>query len=197
MTIQTYFTTKPTDSGNGKPKRVIVSDSREDFKVNTNLIDTPYNSSMVSVITEPGSIMRQNSSREGNNILVEPSKRASSLLELRNSRVSANRLIDDLIKKGVTILNYNKVIDYLSKNNQINSCIFNACIDIAAQVKNDTRIYLDFEEDLPNGYILLNVRQNPYQDNLLEILFEIGYKYIDLTKKLDGKFRIITDYQNI
>jgi len=97
----------------------------------------------------------------------------------------------------LTVINKDKVQNYLEMFPEILPFIMDASKEISLNLNEDTKIFLDFDEEINTGYPLLVVRQKTYQEDLLDIILEIGYKFIDLTKNLQGKFRIITDYKSI
>lgn len=129
-------------------------------------------------------------------IMIDTKNEIPANLDFQVKLEETKKLMVDLQKIGVEFLNKPVIETYLSKKSQIHSYIYNACLDIINRTNVETKIFLDFEEDPTFGFVNMIVRQKDYQDDLLDILFDIGYKYIDLTKELDGKFRIISDYRS-
>ena len=96
-----------------------------------------------------------------------------------------------IIKDDTSILNY------FLRHKEIVHFIYEACGEILKNLNDDTRIYFRLDSDFEDAYVSILVRQNDYQEDFLEKLLDIGYKYIDKIKNIDGNFRVITDFQNI
>jgi len=105
-------------------------------------------------------------------------------------------LLTNFVKYDIGFIDLNGIISYLARNSQIIHYLLAACLEIFKSLKRGTKIFLDFDDGLKPGYILIIVRQEEYQEDLLDILFEIGYKYIDITQNMTGTFRIITDFKS-
>lgn len=97
---------------------------------------------------------------------------------------------------NITIINERDVSDYLTKHQDIIELVPTIVEITKKYTDNETKLYLHVyhEYDFDDEYLTLLIRQQEYNDNIIEILNNIWGKYQKLLVGKSGSILVTTDF---
>ncbi len=101
------------------------------------------------------------------------------------------------VSKGIKIPEPTKLRDYLSRYPDIESLILPICIRVYEKFPTNTQLSVEVyvDPEIEDSYITIYVRQEPYDEKILDIIGEINGEFEEELSQSSGWLIITTDYR--
>lgn len=112
--------------------------------------------------------------------------------------INIERTLDYLRNISVIISNPNEIRNYLFNNLGVEDLIVSICQATMEEFKDRAKLYLDIYKDpeIKDKYLTLYVRQEHYDDDIIEVIESISEQYEDDIKEQSIWFLITTDFSS-
>jgi len=109
---------------------------------------------------------------------------------------SIEKMLKNLVLKGIYIPNPEEVKNYLYHYPDIADVVESACIETRNRFKPSTQLSLELYRDpeIDDEYLTLYIRQKEYDDNIMDIIEDIWLIYSDELVLRSGDFLVTTDF---